>query len=88
MTSGALFESRWADVTKTAMSALAIVESLDVIDLAHNFDLTVVAEGVENAESLDLLTSMGCELAQGFYLARPMPFDKLIEWNAESPWGR
>ena len=32
LTSGALFESRWADVTKTAMSALAIVESLDVIE--------------------------------------------------------
>ena len=59
-----------------------------VVDLAHNFDLTVVAEGVENAESLDLLTSMGCELAQGFYLGRPMPFEKLLEWNAESPWGK
>lgn len=58
-----------------------------VIDLAHNFDLTVVAEGVENEESLDSLTSMGCDVAQGFYLGRPMPFDRLVEWNAQSTWG-
>jgi diguanylate cyclase len=58
-----------------------------VIDLAHNFDLTVVAEGIEDAASFDLLNAMGCDLAQGFFLGKPMPFDELLAWNAVSPWG-
>ncbi len=42
-----------------------------IVDLAHSLDLTVVAEGVENAAQLALLAEMGCDLAQGYYLARP-----------------
>lgn len=58
-----------------------------VIDLAHNFELSVVAEGVENQETLDVLKTLGCEYAQGFYLGKPMPADALARWIAESPWG-
>jgi diguanylate cyclase len=47
----------------------AIVRS--TIDLAHNLGLTVVAEGVDNASVLDELAEYGCELAQGFHIARP-----------------
>ena len=43
-----------------------------VISLAHALDRDVVAEGVETVEQLDKLRSFGCELAQGFLLARPM----------------
>lgn len=42
------------------------------IDLAHNLGLKVVAEGVEDREILDLLKILGCDTAQGFYLARPV----------------
>ncbi len=59
-----------------------------VIDLAHNFDLAVVAEGIENQESLDQLKQMGCDYAQGFFIARPMPFDDLMEWLGKSSWGK
>jgi diguanylate cyclase (GGDEF)-like protein len=59
-----------------------------VIDLAHNFDLAVVAEGVENQESLEQLAEMGCDSAQGFYIARPMPFEDLKKWLNSSSWGK
>ena len=59
-----------------------------VVDLAHNFDLTVVAEGIENQETLDQLASMSCEYAQGFYMGRPMPFDDLFSWMKDSRWAR
>jgi EAL domain-containing protein (putative c-di-GMP-specific phosphodiesterase class I) len=55
-----------------------IVET--VIDLAHNFGLEVVAEGVETTEVLDALRTLGCDSAQGFVLARPMSAARLVEW--------
>lgn len=58
-----------------------------VVDLAHNFDLAVVAEGIENQESLDQLAQMDCDLAQGFYIARPMPFEDLLKWMGDASWG-
>jgi diguanylate cyclase (GGDEF)-like protein len=49
----------------------AIVRS--TIELAHNLGLRVVAEGVESAEAWMRLAALGCDLAQGFHLARPLP---------------
>jgi diguanylate cyclase (GGDEF)-like protein len=49
----------------------AIVRS--TIELAHNLGLSLVAEGVENQETLELLADLGCDLVQGYHLARPMP---------------
>ncbi|HXN06546.1 MAG TPA: EAL domain-containing protein [Nitrospiria bacterium] len=57
------------------------------IDLAHNLSLKVVAEGVEDRETWDQLTAMGCDTAQGYYMCRPIPPVELIRWLAESPWG-
>jgi diguanylate cyclase (GGDEF)-like protein len=53
----------------------AIVRS--TIDLGHNLGLTVVAEGVETQETLDELGRYGCDLAQGFHIARPRAADEL-----------
>src|SRR5688572_15427027 len=47
------------------------------IDLGHNLGLTVVAEGVEGEEHVDALRALGCDIAQGFHYARPMPADRL-----------
>jgi len=44
-----------------------------IIQLARSFGLMVTAEGVEDAETLERLKSLGCDMAQGFYIARPMP---------------
>jgi diguanylate cyclase (GGDEF)-like protein len=54
-----------------------------VIKLAHSFGMEVVAEGVENAESLALLKKWGCEWAQGYYICRPIAAPDLIEWYKE-----
>lgn len=55
------------------------------IDMCHSLGYTVVAEGVENEETLNLLAKMGCDQIQGYFLARPMPFDEMIEWLAGQP---
>jgi len=55
------------------------------IDLSHNLGLKVVAEGVENAEVLQLLRAHGCDAAQGYHLARPMPLSRLERWFADKP---
>lgn len=51
-----------------------------VIEMAHGFDFKVVAEGIENKETFDALKDLGCDIAQGYYLARPMPQKQFIEW--------
>lgn len=56
------------------------------IDLAHNLDLDVVAEGIEAQGMQDLLTDMGCDFGQGYHIARPMPDDALMQWISESHW--
>jgi EAL domain-containing protein (putative c-di-GMP-specific phosphodiesterase class I) len=48
------------------------------VTLAHSLGLRVVAEGVENAGALELLYAMGCDLAQGYLIARPMPLADLV----------
>jgi diguanylate cyclase (GGDEF)-like protein len=47
------------------------------INLGHEMGLRVVAEGIEDLETLDLLSDLGCDLAQGYYISRPAPADKL-----------
>jgi EAL domain-containing protein (putative c-di-GMP-specific phosphodiesterase class I)/FixJ family two-component response regulator len=44
-----------------------------IINLAHHFGAVAVAEGIENATDLQAIHRMGCDLGQGFFLARPMP---------------
>jgi diguanylate cyclase (GGDEF)-like protein len=56
----------------------AIVHS--IVDLGHNLGFSVVGEGVETAEVLGELELAGCDVAQGFLFARPMPVEKLATW--------
>jgi diguanylate cyclase (GGDEF)-like protein len=51
-----------------------------VIDLAHTFGMEIVAEGVESKEQAQQLREMGCDMAQGFYFARPLPPEALSEF--------
>jgi diguanylate cyclase (GGDEF)-like protein len=60
--------------------ANAIVRT--ILDLARNLGLHVVAEGVETEDMWNRLRELGCELAQGFYVARPMPADDVLAWAA------
>jgi diguanylate cyclase (GGDEF)-like protein len=64
--------------------AAAIVHS--TIDLGHNLGKKVVAEGVETLEMLNMLKKWGCDTAQGYYMSKPLPADKLMLWLHESDW--
>jgi len=56
-----------------------------IINLSHSLDMTVVAEGVETENQLDFLRQSGCDQVQGFYFARPMPWDQLIRFLVTKP---
>lgn len=59
-------------------TSLALVKS--IIALAKNMNMKVIAEGVEHKEEAEKLTELGCEFAQGYYFARPMPEHDVIEF--------
>jgi diguanylate cyclase (GGDEF)-like protein len=52
------------------------------IDLARNLGLCVVAEGVETAEVMDALAALECDIAQGYFISRPVPAGELNAWLA------
>ena len=60
---------------------LRIVRS--IVDIAHNFDLQTVAEGVEDEATLKLLEGLGCDVIQGYFTARPMPIAQFETWWRE-----
>lgn len=64
---------------------IAIVRA--VIAIAHPLGCKVVAEGVERAETLAFLRELGCDLAQGYYISRPLSAAALEQWIRTSPWG-
>ncbi|HWA59915.1 MAG TPA: bifunctional diguanylate cyclase/phosphodiesterase [Caulobacteraceae bacterium] len=53
------------------------------VQLAHSLGMKVTAEGVETDEAYSLLAAMGCDTAQGFLIARPMPFEDLLRYLHE-----
>lgn len=59
-------------------SAATIVKS--IVSLGHNLGLDVVAEGVETPSAVTRLSMLGCQYAQGFLFARPMPVDELVDY--------
>jgi diguanylate cyclase (GGDEF)-like protein/PAS domain S-box-containing protein len=65
---------------------LTIVRS--TLRMAHGLDLTVVAEGIEQREHYDMLRELGCDIGQGYWIAKPMPADKLFAWSQAWERGR
>jgi diguanylate cyclase (GGDEF)-like protein len=57
---------------------LAVVRS--IVELGHSLGLTVVAEGVEEDVARDQLTAMGCDVAQGYLISRPLSEERLEAW--------
>jgi EAL domain-containing protein (putative c-di-GMP-specific phosphodiesterase class I) len=53
-----------------------------VIELAHNLDLAVVAEGVEDRNTLEVLKELGCDIVQGYVFAKPLPEKDFRDWFA------
>jgi diguanylate cyclase (GGDEF)-like protein len=72
-----LDRSLTADVDRDPRAA-AIVEH--TVALAHSLGLSLVAEGVETAATTAVLAGLGCDAAQGYAMARPMPVDDFLDW--------
>ena len=68
-------DKRFVDVGSTSAKLLPLM-----IQSAHAFGLPVVAEGVETAAQLDVLRALGCELAQGYFVAAPMEASAVEQW--------
>lgn len=62
----------------TDLGDMAVVRS--IVELGHSLDLVVVAEGVEDDASRDQLIGMGCDVAQGYLISRPLSEDRLEAW--------
>lgn len=58
-----------------------------VITLANDLGMPVIAEGVETAEDVEMIKEAGCQIAQGYYYAKPMPVDAFEEFLKEHPYG-
>ena len=57
-----------------------------IIDLAHNMSLKVVAEGVEDQDALQHLTSLRCDIVQGYFISKPLPPDEFMRRLTERQW--
>ncbi len=58
------------------------------IALGHNLHIKVVAEGVEDDAACQMLRTLGCDYAQGYFISPPLPAEQLQEWFRTSPWGK
>ncbi|MCP4470409.1 MAG: EAL domain-containing protein [Gammaproteobacteria bacterium] len=59
---------------------------LNIIDIAQNLGIKVVAEGIEQGEQSRLLLELDCNLQQGYYYCGPVNFDQLIDYCEQSIW--
>lgn len=55
----------------------------NIISIAENLNMAVIAEGVETKEQIDFLRSRGCEVMQGYYYAKPMPVHQVLDWYGQ-----
>lgn len=60
---------------------LAIIQG--ILGLAHAFKRNVIAEGVETEEHSQILNTLGCDLIQGYVVARPLPAHDFLEWHSQ-----
>jgi diguanylate cyclase (GGDEF)-like protein len=57
-----------------------------VVEMSRALEARVVAEGIETEAQLDQVIALGCDLAQGFYFARPLPPERIDDLLREAPW--
>lgn len=70
----------------TSAESRAVIRS--IVDLGHSLGLRVTAEGVEDQDALDYLRTLGCDEAQGYFIARPLPPSDLDAWVRQRPGPR
>lgn len=71
-------DTRFVRKCQRSEAAAAAVEAM--VSTARDLDIDCAAQGVENQQILDKLIGWGCDIAQGYYIARPMPADELERW--------
>jgi len=76
-------DKSFVSIMENDKEAYVIVET--VIALAQKLDMQVVAEGVESQSVLEELTVLGCDMAQGFYISKPLPAHEINTWLKEHP---
>ena len=65
----------------TDKSAISIVET--AVSMAHKMNIKTIAEGIENKETYYFLKKIGCDMAQGYMISRPLPAKEYIKWHTE-----
>ena len=64
---------------KNSLGQLSLINTS--LSLANKLNIKTIAEGIEDSESMNLVTEMGCDFAQGYYISKPISADKLLEWH-------
>ena len=59
---------------------------LNIIDIAQNLGIQVVAEGIEQEEQSGMLIALGCNLQQGYYFCKPVKLEQLIDYCEQTNW--
>ncbi len=73
-------------VSSMVDSADSAVIVRSTVELGHNLNLEVVAEGVDSQAVWDRLADLGCDIVQGYYVGMPMSAEQFTEWQGNSPW--
>lgn len=60
----------------------------NIISIGKNYDLVLLAEGVEDAEQMEMLKRFGCDRFQGYYFSRPLPYDELERYFRDQLQGQ
>jgi EAL domain-containing protein (putative c-di-GMP-specific phosphodiesterase class I) len=72
-------------LAKQNKESLTVIKS--IVELGHSLGLLVTAEGVDDLSTLDYLNTLGCDLAQGYFIARPMPGEAARNWVEQRKQG-
>ncbi|MGB5445109.1 MAG: bifunctional diguanylate cyclase/phosphodiesterase [Psychromonas sp.] len=62
-------------------SAISIVET--AVSMAHKMNIQTIAEGIEDKETYDFLKNIGCDMAQGYMISRPLPAEEYTKWHTQ-----
>lgn len=79
-------DKRFVMTMRDSQRNLEVVKS--TIDLAHRLGAVAVAEGIEDAETMALLASLGCDVGQGYHLGKPQLFSELTATLTATPQNR
>ena len=71
----------WATLDEHPLSTLKLLGSL--IEIGNDFGWEIVVEGIETLEMAEAVSLLGAEYGQGYYFARPMPMDQVLDWQAD-----